>query len=56
VLPKSIDDLQFRRIKVGENSVDLHFRRAKYGGLEVDASVTGNLQVEVDEEYKTKVA
>jgi len=54
VLPQSVEQLQFRRIKIGKGSADLHFRNAGSGTVEVDA--TGNVQVEVDQELRSKAA
>jgi hypothetical protein len=56
VLPKGIDELQFRRIKVGRGSVDLQFRRGAKG-LDVEVSNReGEVNVRVEPESHLRAA
>ena len=56
VLPKTIDELDFRRIKVGRGSVDLQFRRGAKG-LEVEVSNRkGGVEVRVEPEAHLRAA
>src|SRR6185437_1684906 len=46
VLPDNVGELEFRRIKVGQGSVDLKFRRSRDGGVQVEpANRTGGVEV-----------
>jgi glycogen debranching enzyme len=56
VLPKGIDELHFRRIKVGRGSVDLHFRRGAKG-LDIEVSNReGAVNVRVEPEAHLRAA
>jgi glycogen debranching enzyme len=56
VLPKEIDELEIRRIKVGKGSVDLQFRR-EAKGLHVEISNReGGVEVRVEPEAHLKAA
>jgi glycogen debranching enzyme len=55
VLPRSVRELNFRRIKIGPGTVDLHFKRAINDGVEVDAKTTGAVEV-IEENSDRRVA
>ncbi|HET9183493.1 MAG TPA: glycogen debranching N-terminal domain-containing protein [Candidatus Angelobacter sp.] len=56
VLPNGVTELEFRRIKIGSDSVDLHFKRMRDGGVGVDVATQGRIQVEVVEQVQPKAA
>jgi glycogen debranching enzyme len=54
MLPKQVNELEFKRIKLGRSSVDLRFRR---NGGKVDVEVLGgDVEVNVQRETETKAA
>ncbi len=57
VLPNGVDELKFRRIKIGRSALDLHFERGQDGHVRVDVlKKSGNLRVEVIEKREPKAA
>jgi glycogen debranching enzyme len=51
VLPGFVDELDFRRIKIGDSTVDLHFERSVDGDVQVRVlSHRGSIKVEVEQE------
>jgi glycogen debranching enzyme len=51
MLPETVDDLELRRLRIGDGRVDLRFRRGAGDRLDVDIlAVKGNLDVVVDDE------
>jgi glycogen debranching enzyme len=57
VLPRQINKLQFRRIKVADSTVDLRFERSSDGSIHVDvANNPGNIKVEVESQRHLKAA
>ncbi len=49
VLPRGVNHLQFKRIKVGNGSVDLQFKRAASGKVQVQVNnVRGDIKVELE--------
>jgi glycogen debranching enzyme len=50
VLPNFVNELDFRRIKIGNSTIDLHFERSSRGEVQVDvAKNTGSIKVEVEQ-------
>ncbi len=57
VLPHGVNQLDFRRMRIGRSTVDLHFRRTADGGVHVDvARQDGDVRVEVDPHGEPKAA
>lgn len=57
VLPKGVADLELKRIKVGDASVDLHFRQSTSSTVEVDVrNNTAHVNVEVERQTQQKAA
>jgi hypothetical protein len=57
VLPHHVDELEFRRLKIGAASVDLHFVREKDGSVEVHtANQRGDLEIAVESGSQLKAA
>src|SRR5579884_1299592 len=57
VLPNGVDELKFRRLKIGRSALDLHFERGQDGHVRVDVlKKSGNLRVEVIEKREPKAA
>ncbi len=57
ILPNGIDELNLRRVKVADASLDLHFRRDRDGSLHVRTSgETGKIKVEVEPQERPKAA
>jgi glycogen debranching enzyme len=51
VLPSYVNELDFRRIKIGDSTIDLHFGRARDGEVHVDVvKRSGSIKVEVEQE------
>jgi glycogen debranching enzyme len=49
VLPSFVNELDFRRIKIGDSTIDLHFKRATDGKVQVDVvNRSGSINVEVE--------
>jgi hypothetical protein len=49
VLPTFVNELDFRRIKIGDSTIDLHFKRATDGKVQVDVvNRSGSINVEVE--------
>lgn len=50
VLPGFVDELDFRRIKIGDSTIDLHYERKKGGETLVEVvNKTGSVKVEVEQ-------
>jgi glycogen debranching enzyme len=56
VLPKGVDELEFRRIKIGKGLVDLHFRRTREETAQVTVTHVSGAQVNVEPKPQLKVA
>ena len=57
VLPESVSELEFRRIKVGKASLDLRFERTSSGEVKVRMRKHGGpIQVEFDENERQQPA
>lgn len=57
VLPNGVNELEFRRIKIGRSSVDLHFERGRDGRVHVDVvKQSGNTHIEVKQQGEPKAA
>ena len=57
LLPKGIDKLDLRRVKIAGATFDLHFRRSAEGSVEVRASGdTGKIKVDVEAQERRKAA
>jgi hypothetical protein len=57
VLPNGVHELEFRRLKIGDGSVDLHFRRTRDNTVQVVvANRVGRVQVTMEPESLLKVA
>jgi glycogen debranching enzyme len=53
VLPSFVNELDFRRIKIGDSQIDLHYERTSNGDVKVDVlKNTGSIKVEVEHEEK----
>jgi len=53
VLPGFVNELDLRRIKVGDSTVDLHFKRSLNGDVNVRVvQHGGSIKVEVEQERK----
>jgi hypothetical protein len=53
VLPDFVNELDFRRIKIGDSTVDLHFERSKDGDVQVRVvNHSGSIKVEVEQKRK----
>jgi glycogen debranching enzyme len=51
VLPSFVNELDFRRIKVGDSTIDLHFERTSPEEIQVDVvNNTGSIKIEVEEQ------
>lgn len=51
VLPSFVSELDFRRIKIGDSTIDLHCERTSNGGLQVDVvKNSGSIKVEVEQQ------
>lgn len=51
VLPSFVNELDFRRVKVGSSTIDLHFERTSRGEIQVDVvSNSGSIKVEVEQQ------
>jgi glycogen debranching enzyme len=51
VLPSFVTELDFRRIKIGDCTIDLHCQRTKKGDIQVDVvNNKGSIKVEVEQE------
>jgi glycogen debranching enzyme len=51
VLPSFVNELEFRRIKIGHSTVDLRFERARDGEVHVDVvNRSGSIKVEVEQD------
>jgi glycogen debranching enzyme len=54
VLPSFVNELEFRRIKIGDSTIDLHFERTGAGDVQVHvARHSGAVKVEVEQKRKT---
>jgi glycogen debranching enzyme len=50
VLPSFVNELDFRRIKIGDSTIDLHFERVRDAEVHVDVvNRNGSIQVEVEQ-------
>jgi hypothetical protein len=50
VLPSFVNELDFRRIKIGDSTIDLHFERTSPEEIQVDVvNNTGSIKVEVEQ-------
>ena len=50
VLPSFVNELDFRRIKIGDSTIDLHFERTSRREVQVDVTKnTGSIKVEVEQ-------
>ena len=50
-LPASVNELEFRRIKIGGSTIDLHFERSSNGEVMTDLmSSSGSIKVEVEQQ------
>jgi glycogen debranching enzyme len=57
VLPTSVNDLDFRRIKIGNSTLDLRFHRTRAGSVTVEVvNRVGNIEVEVEPEPQSEAA
>ncbi len=57
VLPRHVDELEFRRVKVGNASVDLRFVRGKDGAVQVDtANQNGQIEIHIESASQPKAA
>jgi glycogen debranching enzyme len=57
VLPDNVHELEFRRIRIGQGSVDLRFRRTDAAGVEVETlNRTGDVAIRVEPETRPKAA
>jgi len=57
VLPPSVSDLEFRRLKIGGSTLDLHFQRTRDRAVTVKVvDRVGNVEVEVEPELESKAA
>jgi glycogen debranching enzyme len=53
VLPDFVNELDFRRIKIGDSTVDLHFKRSMNGNVETRVvHHSGSINVELEQERK----
>ena len=53
VLPSFVNELDFRRIKIGDSMIDLHFERTGRGETQVDVvNNSGSIKVEVEQHRK----
>ena len=51
VLPGFVNELDFRRIKIGDSAIDLHYERTREGQIEVTVvNNSGSIKVEVEQE------
>jgi len=51
VLPSSVNELDFRRIKIGDSTIDLHFERTSRGEIQVEVvNNSGSIKVEVEQQ------
>jgi glycogen debranching enzyme len=56
ILPKHVNELEFRRLKIGGGSVDLHFRRTREETAQVTVTNVSSVQVNVEPKSQLKVA
>lgn len=50
VLPSFVNEFEFRRIKIGDSTIDLHYRKTKQGEIQVDiVNNSGSIKVEVEQ-------
>jgi hypothetical protein len=53
VLPRFVNELDFRRIKIGDSTIDLHFKRTSDGKVQVDVvNRKGSINVEVEQKQE----
>jgi len=53
MLPSFVNELDFRRIKIGDSTIDLRFERASDGGVNVDVvKRSGSIKVEVEQKQE----
>lgn len=54
VLPSYVNELNFRRIKIGDSTIDLRFERASDGEVHVDVvNCRGSIRVEVEQKRES---
>jgi hypothetical protein len=57
VLPASVSDLEFRRLKIGNSTLDLRFHRTRDDSVTVNVvSRVGNIEVKVEPEPQSTAA
>ncbi|HEY1940272.1 MAG TPA: glycogen debranching N-terminal domain-containing protein [Candidatus Angelobacter sp.] len=57
VLPRSINQLEFNRIKIGDSTLDLSFQRTRTGDVQVNVrNHTGKIKVEVEQQPRLEAA
>ncbi|HJT87936.1 MAG TPA: amylo-alpha-1,6-glucosidase, partial [Bryobacteraceae bacterium] len=57
VLPEGVRELEFRRVKIGDGTLDLRFERTAEGTVKAAAvEQTGNVQVQIEPESQPKAA
>jgi hypothetical protein len=51
VLPSFVNELDFRRIKLGDSTIDLHFERTSRGEIQVEVvNNSGSIKVEIEQQ------
>jgi len=56
ILPNGVNELEFRRIKIGGHTVDLHFERTGDGRVNVDARKQGNVEIDINQQVEPRAA
>ncbi|HXS78363.1 MAG TPA: glycogen debranching N-terminal domain-containing protein [Terracidiphilus sp.] len=56
ILPNGVTELEFRRIKIGGQTVDLHFERTGDGRVNVDARKQGKVEVDINQQVEPRAA
>jgi glycogen debranching enzyme len=56
VLPDSVNELEFRQIKIGKASVDLRFERTTTGRLKVKTRKPNSVEVDIEEDQQPRQA
>jgi glycogen debranching enzyme len=50
LLPSFVNELDFRRVKIGDSTIDLHFKKTSAGDVQVDVTKdSGSIKVEVEQ-------